>query len=445
MRILYITHLFPPRYFAGTESLTYDLAQQMRSRGHAVEVATCEDFKSGSPQVRSVEDDYEGLRVHRIALDTRFAANPVRAQYFYAPLAEVLRLLYRSFRPDLVHVHHFGYLSTATATAAFDEGIPVVFTPTDYWALCPTSQLLRHDLTLCNGPTNVAKCLKCYSAVFQRARPYQRLFETVPEPLTRWAVRALAPALARVFWPARAVHEVAERAAWNLGILRRLARILAPTHFLLERFVENGVPRELLVHLPYGLNLARLGQVERHRPSSPLQVGFVGAIDRHKGTHVLVEAFRRLGREAPAELRIYGNPEHNPDYTREVQVLAAQDTRIRFCGTFPPSEFGRVLAELDVLVIPSIWYENLPLVLLSALAARLPVIVSDMPGLAEVVRHSENGLVVPANDPAALASALERCWREPELLPRLARQAPQVKSLETYADEVLGVYEAVKG
>jgi len=157
-----------------------------------------------------------------------------------------------------------------------------------------------------------------------------------------------------------------------------------------------------------------------------------------------VEAFRRLDAGGRARLDLYGRLDFAPPYGDELQAAARGVEGIHFRGAFPHGEIARVLGEMDVLVIPSVWYENSPLVLLTALAARLPVIVSDMGGLTELVRDRENGLVTPAGDPAALAAALARCLGEPELLPRLSRTLPPVKSIETYADELLARYPAAR-
>ncbi len=443
MRILYVSHLFLPRYSGGTEVLTFQVAREMLRRGHEVEVLACEDWQGGPESVSGWNAPYEDVPVHRLRLNTEASSDPMRAQYYFAPVEEYLRPRLEARRPDLVHVHHFGYVTTAVATAAYRLEIPVVFTATDFWLICPTSQLLRHDRSLCNGPTNIAKCAKCVATTYRRAQPYRRFLEAIPESLFNLAAHQLAPTLGSRFSQAQAVASLLERAEWNRLVAHRFSRLLVASRFMRDRFVENGLPDELMEVVGFGIDTGWAARLPPRRFNHPLRIGFIGAIAPHKGLHVLIEAFRRLKAEARAELHVYGRLDFAPPYGDQVRALAATSKGIRFHGTFPHQEIGTVLGELDVLVIPSVWYENTPLVLWSALAARLPVVVSEMGGLTEIVRHEENGLVVPPEDPAALARTLERCLREPELLPRLSEQMPPVKDIETYADELLARYEEI--
>ena len=349
----------------------------------------------------------------------------------------------RARPPDVIHVHHFGHVTTAVATAAFELGIPVLFTATDFWLICPTAQLLRYDQSLCNGPTNISKCAKCVAATYRRARPYRGLLGAVPEPLFNFAVHHLAPPLAALP-PARALAALVERAGWNRQIAAKFSRLLVASRFMREKFIENSLPAEKMELLGFGIDTAWAAELPPRQFASPLRVGFIGAFSPHKGAHILVEAFRRLKAGGRARLDLYGRLDFAPPYGDELQAAARAVEGIRFRGAFPHQEIARVLGEMDVLVIPSVWYENSPLVLLTALAARLPVIVSDMGGLTELVEDGGSGLVTPAGDAEALAAALARCLGQPELLPRLSRGRPPVKSIGTYADELLARYPAAR-
>lgn len=443
MKILYVSHLFLPRHHGGTEVLTFQLAREAQRRGHPVEVLACEDFHAEGAPVSGHDQPYEGVGVHRLRLNTRSSPDPVRAQYHFPPIEDYLFARLRASRPDLLHIHHFGYITTAVATAAYGLGIPVVFTATDFWLICPTSQLLRYDRSLCNGPTNIAKCAKCVAATYQRAEPYGRLLGVTPELLVNFMAHRVAPQLRERFLLARAAAALVERAEWNRLIAWQFSRLLVASRFMQQVLAENRVPTERMELLRFGIDTAWATGFEPRRFTPPLRIGFIGAVSPHKGLHVLIEAFRQLGAGEQAQLDIYGRLDFAPPYGDEVRAQAASVSGIHFRGTFPHQEIGRVVSRLDVLVIPSLWYENTPLVLYAALAARLPVIVTDMGGLVEIIRDGENGLVVPADNPAALAAALERCLREPELLPRLSRQMAPVKSIQTYADELLALYTQV--
>jgi glycosyltransferase involved in cell wall biosynthesis len=90
-----------------------------------------------------------------------------------------------------------------------------------------------------------------------------------------------------------------------------------------------------------------------------------------------------------------------------LRLAAGGDPRIRFHGPFAEGEQQRVLASIDLLVLPSVWWENSPLTVLEALASGVPVVASAIGGLPELVAHGDTGLLTPPGDAGALREALE--------------------------------------
>jgi glycosyltransferase involved in cell wall biosynthesis len=133
-----------------------------------------------------------------------------------------------------------------------------------------------------------------------------------------------------------------------------------------------------------------------------------------------------------------------PDYARKVYALAGGDPRINFVGPFPNETMAAELGKLDVLVVPSTWYENTPLVIYSAFAAGIPVVASNLGGMAEVVHHEKNGLLFEPNDSEGLARQLRRLIEEPGLLEKLGENAGDVRPVEDSVDEMLGLYERLQ-
>jgi glycosyltransferase involved in cell wall biosynthesis len=112
------------------------------------------------------------------------------------------------------------------------------------------------------------------------------------------------------------------------------------------------------------------------------------------------------------------------DYVAALQQRAAGDPRIRFAGAFAGERLDEVLAGLDLLVVPSIWYENTPFVVLEAFAAGVPVVASELGGLTELVQPGRQGWLFPAGDARALAELLRTCVAEPQRFDRLEVQIP---------------------
>ena len=103
----------------------------------------------------------------------------------------------------------------------------------------------------------------------------------------------------------------------------------------------------------------------------------------------------------------------------------------------------QVYAGIDVLVVPSIWYENSPNVILEAFAHQTPVIASDLGGMAELVDDQKTGLLFVPNDAVDLARKLETLLNDPGLLTRLQGNIVSPETLETEMAELLLVYQSV--
>jgi glycosyltransferase involved in cell wall biosynthesis len=167
-------------------------------------------------------------------------------------------------------------------------------------------------------------------------------------------------------------------------------------------------------------------------------VGFVGGIYQSKGVHVLVRAFRRLEPDE-AELHVHGHLDWFPDYVAELE-RDAEGLPVRFHGPFAPERLDEVLAELDVLVVPSVWYENMPITIQEAYRNGLPVIVTELGGMAEAVEHGRGGLTFPRGDDEALAAAIRSLARDPALYDRVAAGRPAVPTLEEIVDRLEAIY-----
>jgi glycosyltransferase involved in cell wall biosynthesis len=159
----------------------------------------------------------------------------------------------------------------------------------------------------------------------------------------------------------------------------------------------------------------------------------------HKGVHVLVDAFRRV-HDPGITLDLHGPLTMAPAYVERLRIAAAGDPRIRFRGGFAEGGQADILAGLDLVVVPSVWWENSPLVVLEALAEGVPVVASAIGGLPEIVPEGA-GMVVPPGDAAALAAVLADAAAGRVLggaLPPVA-----LKTIDEGARELVGVYASL--
>lgn len=445
MKILLTVHQFFPNYFSGTEVLTYSVAKELLRRGHDVVVLT------GFPAASLMDDadrfdeyDLEGIRVHRfhhayIPMGDQNVLTEI--EYDNHLLAKYFVGLLRNFKPDIVHFFHMSRLGVGMIDAVVTEKIPAYYTPTDFWSICPTAQLLLHGGKVCQGPTAYAgNCVK-HVAELTRGPRVAAVARKVPDSAADLIVRLTANGVLPTHSLSSEIIAMRRRKGVTVPRLNWLNGIVSPTKLMTRVLTENGVDTALIFQSGYGIDVNGYSTVPAHVASDEmLTIGFIGTLAPHKGCHVLIEAFKQLP-PGKARLKIYGNPADFPDYYAGLQRRAEGNTAIEFLGTFPNTEIGQIIAGLHVLVVPSLWYENTPLVVYSSLAAKRPVIASDFPGLSETVIHDRNGLIFTPGDYTALRLQLQRLLDDPSLLDTLSANCLPPKSSATYVEELLGLYK----
>ncbi len=444
MRILFAVHQFFPEHYAGTEVLTLGLAKELKARGHEPFVlAAKRSFPVHDIRPGEVEDyEFEGIPVRRVGRPTEGISRPYRLDYENASIARRAREYAEEVSPDIVHAMHLQGLSASVVPALKGMGLPVVYTATDFWAVCPVVDLMRHDGVMCLGP-ELSHCVRCIASRQPNSR-IKAALDRMPVPAIKAAAALSGTPLARFVPPLRQIREIGDRPESIREKLKLLDRVIAPTRLTRDLLLANGVGAGKMKVSHYGIDTSGIEGLpkNRHVPP-PLRVGFIGTLGPHKGCDLLIRAFKNLPPGVEATLKIHGNLQRFESFVTELRRLAKDDGRIEFAGTFPPHEIGRVLSETDTLVVPSRWYENTPLVVLSALAAGTPVVATDLGGLSEVVRHGENGLLFGLEDVDGLARQLTRLATEDGLLEKLRDGIGPVKTVAENARELEDLYASL--
>jgi glycosyltransferase involved in cell wall biosynthesis len=293
---------------------------------------------------------------------------------------------------------------------------------------------------MCKGASFASgNCIK-HVAMRTKGATAEKLMPLIPTPVVDGLALIAKNVLGKLHPIALEVGMMATRQTFNVARVNKLTAIFSPSKLMTDTLVHNDVRADLIRQSAFGIDVSGY-EHSQPRTTQLRTIGFIGTLSSYKGCHVLIQAFKQLN-IADVRLKIYGNVEHYSDYVAELLALAADNTAIEFCGTFLNQDIASVLADLDVLVVPSLWYENTPLVVYSALAAHCPVIASDFEGMSEVVLHEQNGLVFPAGDSNALAEQLRLLANDSALLPRLSNNCKPPKSSADYVDELEAVYQA---
>ncbi len=444
MRILLIAHQFFPEHYAGVEVLTLGLARAAKDRGHEPYVLAAKrtvpvtELRPGE-----VEDyDFEGIPVRRVGRPTESPSRPYRLDYENEVMARRVREYMQKIEPDVVHAMHFQGVSTSIIPAIKEFGVPLVYTATDFWTICPVVDLHRHDGVMCEGP-DIANCLRCIASRHPGTR-MESVVDRTPNVAMRAAGALSETPLSRLVYPLRQVGSVKERPNYIREKMDLADYVLAPTRLTRDLLLKNGMGAGKIRVSHYGIDLSGIvGAPRSYNVPPPLRVGFMGTLRPHKGPDLLVKAFRNLPREMEATLTIHGNLDRLKRYVKQLRELAADDERISFAGAFTRDRVGEVLSEIDVLVVPSRWYENAPVVIYEAFAADTPVVATDLGGMSEVVEHEKNGLLFELDNAEDLGRQLRRLYEEPGLLERLRANPGPVKTVEENMIELEQLYASL--
>ncbi len=443
MKILYITNGYKPHRWAGTETYTAALAEEMAKKGNVVEVLCAGNWDQGDKYWMGVTQDVQnGISVRRLNFNWAKSPDPFRYLYDNPVVAEYLKNLLREIKPDLVHVTSCEILSASVLKVVKEAGLPLILTLTDFWFLCPRINLLHPDGHNCTGQTTPAECLDCK---MRDNRAYRLAKNIVPKALLYPVMESVSnnPELTRVRGLRGLAGNMAERKFVLKHALTLPDFVVTASNFVREVYQSNET--EVLINVkPYGNDLSWLESYSGKSESNVIRFGFTGQIFRAKGVHVLLEAMK----EMPAtmmdkfSLIIYGNMAMDPVYGRRIQDLASGFPNVSVGGSYPHSESARTFTDMDVLIVPSIWYD-FPLVIQEAFATQTPVIAANLGGMAEAVKHEKSGLLFERGNAKDLAKQMQRLINEPELLKQLRRGTPEVRTVQDHAVKFEMIYKQV--
>ncbi len=408
MKIIYLVHQFYPEYYTGTEKFVYKISSMMQKAGHNVKVITY-SFQRNSFFNRSMGDTlyreftYKGIPVtairHRKIPEN---INITLGDEGISPMAE--RMMSRE-KPDIVHAGHSMRVNEFIS-ASHRLDIPYIITLTDFWLICPKVNFINSRSDLCAGPEGGEVCAKS------------------------------CPELPRDL--------LLKRCAFAKDILFDAKRVISPSRFLSGLFKKELGSLDVTV-VKHGISYNRIKRNNRtYKKGDKLVFCYAGSLNDHKGIHVLIDAFK-MTKSSNIILKIFGSGP-NPLYVNRLFDMARKDKRIEFCGVYSEDDIGDIFSSVDVMIVPSLWYENYPLVLHEALACNTPVVASNQGGMAERIKDGVNGFTFEIGDAESLRAVFERIITNPEILNHLKAniESSLIPTIEQEAVTYLRIYTDIK-
>ncbi len=319
-----------------------------------------------------------------------------------------IRLAFRHelerMRPDVVHFHNLHNLGASLIDEAAARAVPAYLTTHNYWLICPRVYLLDGAGRMCAGPGDGARCASCVGR--HEVEDHRRR-----------------------------VAEVQARVGGGIQ------SVLAISDSVRRTLLASGYPRDLVdvvrQAMPHEQEIwEQVGSIRPPgRRGDELAVAFLGSAYPHKGPQLLIEAAQRTCERVRVQI-------HGEVPEKFAAQLLALDRRgaVELSGAFSPSEISGLLAAADVAALPSTWWDCANLAAEECHAARLPLIVPRLGGLAETVREGIDGLTFSGLDADDLARQLDRLAAEPGLLERLQLGIQPPRAFADHVDELEAYY-----
>ncbi len=318
---------------------------------------------------------------------------------------------FRRSRPDIVHFQHtlfIGYDAIRVTRNALPDA-PIVYTLHDFIPICHRNgQMVR----------------TIHNRLCRRG---------LPASLLTSASRSSPPS--SFFMRERFIRSQ----------LALVDRFVAPSRFLRQRYIEWGIPADRIMFEDYGrLPVERIaGDADRDVASPRNRFAFFGQFTPFKGADLLLEAMKILGDDFDAHLYVRGaNLEVQSDEFQDRFKPLLEETRetVTVGGSYSRSQISELMAKIDWVVVPSIWWENSPLVIQEAFLHGRPVICTDIGGMEEKVTNGVDGLHFRRGDAEHLAEVIERAATTPGLWEELAAGIPEVHPMDTHVANMTAVY-----
>ena len=436
MRVVHVPFGYYPDAVGGTEVYVAALARGLRARG-VDSTIVAPDATLGAQRY-----EHEGTPVHRFALQPS-----ARVEDLYGEgdiqAAESIASVLTETGADVLHLHAFTRAaSLRAARAARRLGVGVVFTYHTPTASCVRGTLLRDGHAPCDGTLDARRCTACLLESRGLPLAVREPLSHIPSTLSA----ALASTGASGAWATavRARELTSARHDAFRSLIREADAVVAVCEWVRSLLLRAGAVPSKLMLSRQGTPLWRPPAVRPERTDDALRLVFVGRLHPTKGVHVLVSALA-----ARPELRVTMDlfasvqDDDGARYRSALCSAFAGDSRITLHAPLPSDRVVDTLSTYDATLVPSQWLETGPLTVLESFAAGVPVIGSNLGGIAELVTHDRDGWLVPHADVRAWATAIERLAADPTQRSRLRSGVRRPRSTDDVASDMVSVYDAV--
>lgn len=422
-KILHVGVYSDPKPIGGN-NLLWCQASVLSNFNYDVHIITWpkKDFWSGEMPCSKRNDIFDGiplkfykrdnLSYHVIDAPSSWGED-VSSQKDWLASVEWAKKVLLEIKPDILHQHYWKKM-WFFMEAAIQLKIPTIYTVYDYGLPCIRQFLVTSTNQLCKKEPNLNNCYTCEIIGNINSNNHSKKYTEISDLFKRW-----------------------------IKIANNLNGLVVTSPFAKELYVKQGVNNKIIFERPWFHNQKNIKQKARQKSNENITIGFIGRLVSEKGLHILVDSLLLLNNKEELKLKLRVAGHINNDYSNELFSKYRSFVgrcEIDWLGWIPNQELSHFFNSIDVLVVPSIWYDNTPSVLIEAIAHGCPVICSDVPSMTHIIKNDMNGLVFKINDSHDLASKIENFSQSQSVIDKLSNKIETKHSLWNYGEFLSEIY-----
>lgn len=406
-KILIVSHGHPDLNKGGAEVASYNLFQEYVEQGLDVTYLARTDRMPHPGTPFSVWKTDREILFHT-QMTNFFTLKSGALSHLFKDFVELVKTI----NPTVVHFHHYIHIGIE-AIRLIKNNLPktkIIFTFHEYYAICHNSgQMVKNnskDTKLCYK-SSPAECSMCF--------------------------------------PEKAPSDFFLREMYLKSFFNLVDHFISPSHFLIDRYVQWGLSAEKFSMIENGHpNGNKLPSRQLQKNTKRGRLAYFGQLNKFKGIDVLLEALLLINEEDKKDIHldIFGaNLELQPaEYQEKIKTLMESlGDMLSFHGKYESHELPHHLKNSDWVIVPSIWWENSPMVIQEVFNYGRPIIGSDIGGIREKIEY-KGGLLFKNKDAVDLANTIIAGLSEEVWLKTTERITPP-PSIKECAEQHLKIYQ----
>lgn len=335
-------------------------------------------------------------------------------------------------KPDLVHIHELQMHPASIISAIKKRNIPCVKTMHNYYDVCPQRDLMYNGQELCLDFDGGRRCVDC-----RKSQPYKLNIWRAARSLLAHGSYKIHLAFYGVIKSAGATTYPADdygsRRRFFIEALNNCDAIHCSSRRSAEIFVNYGLDKAKVRIIPLSCeSIEKITPKPLRGAGYPVVFGYAGSGELSKGYRILLDAFSKLD-QSRAKLIAWNVADRS----------VPRNLNVEFRGQYDLKDINKVLEQIDVGVVPSMWEEVFGIIGIEWLTARIPVIGSDIGGIRQWLKDTENGFLARPNDAQHLAERMELFVKDPGLISRMQREIEPWKPFKEHTRQIAEFYNNI--